>query len=103
MDARLLLMNEKDDVYIVRQPLRQGECLRIEGETITLAADIAALQKLARRPVMPGRPVHKLGCPIGRATKQINPGDWVHMHNMESAWIASPRGARRGLTTGEGE
>ena len=34
-------------------------------------------------PIKAGELVIKYGIPIGRATQDIEPGEWVHCHNVE--------------------
>src|SRR5690554_3827093 len=41
--------------------------------------------KIARSKIAAGDPVIKYGDPIGIATADIKPGDWVHSHNMKTA------------------
>mgnify|MGYP000861857333 FL=1 len=43
---------------------------------------VPAGHKRARRAVAAGEAVYKYGWPIGRATRDIAPGDWVHSHNL---------------------
>lgn len=40
-------------------------------------------QKFAIRPIQKGEQVLKYGLSIGRATKDIAVGEWVHVHNIE--------------------
>jgi len=45
---------------------------------------ISAAHKIALIKIPAGEPVIKYGCPIGRATRTIEIGEWVHLHNLAS-------------------
>ncbi|MBQ7373971.1 MAG: altronate dehydratase [Clostridia bacterium] len=46
--------------------------------------------KFALRDIKKGEKVKKYGYPIGRATKDIKKGEWVHSHNLQSALDEQP-------------
>ena len=57
------------------------------GETMMELATretIAAAHKIAMVRIPAGEPVIKYGWPIGRATRAIEIGEWVHLHNLAS-------------------
>jgi altronate dehydratase len=43
--------------------------------------------KLALAPVAAGEKVVKYGSPIGSATRDIQPGEYVHLHNLRSDYL----------------
>ncbi len=47
--------------------------------------DVPAGHKLALRDIRAGEPVRKYGAVIGRATRDIKAGEWVHTHNLATA------------------
>ena len=49
---------------------------------IVAETDIPQGHKMALGPVGEGEPVYKYGFSIGHATQSIQPGQWVHTHNM---------------------
>jgi hypothetical protein len=49
-----------------------------------LAEPIALGHKVALRDIRAGEPVVKFGVAIGRATRDIRAGQWVHLHNCSS-------------------
>lgn len=53
--------------------------------TIQAPQAIAVGHKIAIRPMMPNEVVIKFGIPIGLATREITPGEWVHLHNCKSS------------------
>ena len=51
---------------------------------LQLAEPVALGHKVALRPIEAGEAVIKVGVGIGRATKPIARGAWVHLHNLAS-------------------
>jgi len=82
---RAIVLDPADHVATALVPLAAGQV--VDG--ITLAADIPAGHKFARRAIPTGTPVLKYGQPIGRATTPITPGQHVHTHNLISARAGS--------------
>ncbi len=64
---RLLQINPSDNVAVI---LVDGDAVAPRGH------------KVALRPIASGEEVIKYGFPIGRATKDIAEGEWVHSHNL---------------------
>ncbi len=85
-DQRLLLLDARDNVLIVRARIAAGDALSIEGQTLTAARDCPLAHKLARREIRSGETILKYGAPIGVATADIEAGAHVHVHNMRSAY-----------------
>ena len=93
--AAVLLLHPDDNVVVCRRDVQAGESLVIEGEVLTAGAHVALGHKIARRLIQQGAPVIKYGMAIGSSTGEIRPGEWVHLHNMKSNYIAShTRGSR---------
>ncbi len=46
--------------------------------------------KIALMSIAAGETVYKYGCPIGRATRTVESGAWVHTHNLTSALAGTP-------------
>lgn len=55
-----------------------------ETETIELRDDLPANHKLARRDITAGESIIKYGLQIGTASRAIERGEHVHVHNIES-------------------
>jgi altronate dehydratase small subunit len=85
--ADSLVMNEKDDVATVLRDMPVGESMRYRRgeslETLVLLNPIAFGHKVAITPIKQGADVYKYGDIIGRATQNIEPGEHVHVHNIE--------------------
>src|SRR3546814_20318259 len=56
---------------------------------VAARADMPLGHKVARAFIPAGALVVKYGMPIGSATADIEPGDWVHLPNMRSNYISS--------------
>ena len=67
-----------DSVAVALVPLKKGE----EYEGVLLKEDIEKGHKFALKHIRTGEKVIKYGEVIGRATKDIAPGEHVHSHNM---------------------
>jgi altronate dehydratase small subunit len=65
-----------------------AEPVRVFGATketvITLIESMPLGHKVALSAIEPGGLVIKYGIPIGTATREIRPGEWVHLHNCRS-------------------
>lgn len=100
-DPRLLLLDERDNVLVVRGRIRQGEAIEVEGALVAVAADLALGHKVARRPIAAGEKVLKYGAPIGSATAPMRAGAHAHVHNIKSDYTPTYHlEAERLATTG---
>ena len=89
MSGKLILLHADDNVLVVIAPITAGDRLSIDGREIISAQSIGVGHKLARRALKPGDKVLKYGAPIGSMIKPVEPGEWVHMHNLKSDYISS--------------
>lgn len=53
-------------------------------QRIELSEQIALGHKVALSDIRAGDPIVKFGVAIGRATRDISAGQWVHLHNCSS-------------------
>ena len=81
----LLLLSEKDNVLTCTAAIKKGEALDYAGGKITAADDIPIYHKIANVFVPAGGEVYKYGEVIGVASRDIHPGQHVHIHNLEGA------------------
>ena len=86
---QLILLHPDDNVMICVAPIAAGDVLPIGGGTVPAREGITVGHKIARVPLSPGDKVIKYGAPIGSMTAAAATGEWVHMHNMKSDYIAS--------------
>ena len=85
----VLVLHSEDNVAVCRRDVRAGERLVMDGDVVLARSDVAIGHKIARRAIHRGTPVVKYGMSIGSSTADIQPGDWVHLHNMKSDYIDS--------------
>ncbi|MEG3164370.1 UxaA family hydrolase [Sphingomonas sp. PB2P19] len=86
---QLILLHPDDNVLICVSPIAAGDILTVSGGTIPSREGITVGHKVARGSLRAGDKVIKYGAPIGSMTADAGAGDWVHMHNMKSDYIAS--------------
>jgi altronate hydrolase len=73
-------LHAEDDVVIARVEIPAGTV--VPGEGVRAAALVPAGHKLATRAVDAGKPVRRYNQIIGFATRAIQPGEHVHVHNL---------------------
>jgi altronate hydrolase len=80
----LIVLHAGDKVAVARVALPEGaEVARPEGDALVIRNAIDAGHKVALRPIARGEVVLKYGQPIGVASTDIEPGEHVHVHNLE--------------------
>ncbi|MCD6303208.1 MAG: UxaA family hydrolase [Anaerolineae bacterium] len=88
MKPKAILIDTRDNVATAFQDLKQGETITValEGRetSVMLRQDIPFGHKVALSSIAVHEPVIKYGEVIGLATQPIEPGQHVHVHNMES-------------------
>lgn len=80
-DPAVIRLNPLDNVLIARQALPQG--LELAGEAITVRQPIPSGHKVATERLEQGQPLRRYGQIIGFASQTIEPGDHVHVHNVQ--------------------
>ena len=73
-------INPADNVAVALSALKKGD-VRLG---VTLPEDVPMGHKFALSAIREGGNVIKYGSPIGRATADIAPGEWVHTHNVRT-------------------
>ncbi|MCX8189182.1 MAG: UxaA family hydrolase [Nitrososphaeria archaeon] len=85
---KALIVNELDNVASALTNLKYGEVIELEVGNIVyrvkLFSDIPFGHKFALKRINKGEYIIKYGEIIGRAVKDINVGEHVHIHNVES-------------------
>ncbi|MEO8132438.1 MAG: SMP-30/gluconolactonase/LRE family protein [Betaproteobacteria bacterium] len=83
------LLRPTDDVATALTALRRGTHLRMMSgpvtREVTLQEDIDAGHKFAVRPLARGLRIRKYGEFIGRTTRAVPAGAWVHDHNLATS------------------
>ncbi|MEG1176475.1 MAG: altronate dehydratase family protein, partial [Ruthenibacterium sp.] len=83
-NTRLIQINPQDMVAVALEDLQKGEQVQVAGKSYTLRQKIPFGHKLAMQQIKLGENVIKYGAPIGHATEEILPGDWIHNHNLQT-------------------
>ncbi|MCA0872770.1 altronate dehydratase family protein [Seohaeicola saemankumensis] len=76
----VIRLDAGDNVVVARVDIAAGTA--IPGEGITAREDVPMGHKLATQAVAKGAPVLKYGTIIGFAGETIEPGTWMHSHNV---------------------
>jgi len=89
LKQQAVVLNPKDNVATALCYLEAGSILQLKvGEQIAeikLRAPVPFGHKFSLTQIAAGSPVIKYGEVIGTSTKAIQPGDYVHVHNVASA------------------
>jgi hypothetical protein len=87
------LLDPRDDVATALIDLSAGARVPLaNGETqctVDIAEPIPAGHKFALHAVDKGWRVRKYGEYIGRMTRDVGPGEWIHVHNLATAALRS--------------
>jgi altronate hydrolase len=79
-----ILLHPADDVVIAKEDLAADAVVRAAGAQVSLRQAVRAGHKIARRALASGSPLRRYGQIIGYATADIQPGEHVHVHNLEA-------------------
>ncbi len=78
-----LLLHPEDNVAIAKSDLPRDAVLTMpSGAALCLLEAVPAGHKFACKPIPAGEPVRRYGYSIGVAQVAIQPGQWVHVHNL---------------------
>ncbi|HEY7758034.1 MAG TPA: UxaA family hydrolase [Burkholderiales bacterium] len=83
----VLLLAAGDNIAVATAALPAGTERELAGARVTLAANVDVGHKFAVRRIAKGERIVKYGAPIGVASRDIEPGEYVHTHNVASAYI----------------
>lgn len=81
----VIQMSDKDNLVTALRTIKKGEVINIKGRSVTVNRDIPKFHKLAIEDIPRGAPAYKYGQSIGFVTEDVHTGDYVHVHNLESA------------------
>lgn len=80
----IVKINRKDNVAVALRPILKGETLDAGGMQVTAAEEIPQGHKFALKHIGAGEQIIKYGFSIGYAKKDIEAGQWVHVHNVKT-------------------
>ncbi len=78
----VIRLHEADNVVVARVPLARGFEFRVGDVSTTVREPVPPGHKVAIAPIREGEPVRRWGQMIGRASRPIEPGEHVHVHNL---------------------
>lgn len=92
----IILSHPKDNVATAKSPIEPGTSLAIsKAKKIIAKEEIPFAHKIALRRIPKDGAVVKYGEKIGRAIREIKPGELVHIHN-----VTGERGRSKGRKKG---
>jgi len=83
----VLVLAPGDNIAVAASDLPAGTVREIDAQRVVLARAVEVGHKFAIRRIAKGERVVKYGAPIGVATQDIAPGEYVHLHNVTSDYI----------------
>jgi altronate dehydratase len=98
---RALQIHRNDNVAVALADVRAGDEIQIAGEAgapVTALAPIPFGHKVALTDIAKGSPILKYGVPVALACAPIRRGEWVHVHNVESHFVARKKQAHEEQT-----
>ena len=84
---RCIHIDPKDNIGVVVQDVPAGTPLSCDGIDFTTVDAIPRYNKVALEAIPNGGEVRRYGLLIGLATADIKIGQYVHTHNLRSAWL----------------
>ena len=88
-DSGVLHLASGDNIAVATAELPAGTTIVIAGTPVTLLSAVEIGHKFAVRAIKSGERVVKYGAPIGSASTDIAPGEYVHIHNLSSDYMPS--------------
>ena len=77
-ESSFLRLHPDDNIVVARRTTDPGS----ECESVPARVAIEMGHKMAIKPIAAEEAIRKFGQPIGFATQAIQPGEWVHTHNV---------------------
>jgi hypothetical protein len=90
-EPRFIRLHPDDNVLTVAAPIAAGQEYAAGDVSVVADEAIAVGFKIAARAISAGAKVIKYGAVIGSATRDIAPGEVVHMHNLKSDYLRTYR------------
>ena len=83
----VLVLAPGDNIAVATSELPAGTQRTVNGIPVTLKSKVDVGHKFATRFIRKGERIVKYGAPIGSATRDIEPGEYLHTHNVASDYI----------------
>lgn len=81
---KVLRIHPSDNVAVALEPIEPGAEVAFNGQRVQAKQPVPPGHKIALGAIRAGADICKYGWPIGRATAAIEPGAWVHTHNVST-------------------
>ncbi len=81
---KFIRITPDDNVVVALKDLEKGEQLQVDGVTVTLLEKVDKGHKIAIVHINKGEHIVKYGMPIGHALEDVEPGSWIHTHNLKT-------------------
>ncbi|HEV3417255.1 MAG TPA: altronate dehydratase family protein, partial [Pirellulales bacterium] len=88
MSPDVVLLDPRDNLCVAARNLDAGTRVSGGARTVELTRDVPLGHKIALAPIAIGEPALKFGQIIGFASAPIQPGDWIHTHNLSAGEFA---------------
>ncbi|HWQ40314.1 MAG TPA: UxaA family hydrolase [Burkholderiales bacterium] len=86
-DPRVMVLAPGDNVAIAKTEIAEGTTLEVIGQRVTLKSKVDIGHKFAFKLIRKGERIVKYRAPIGSATRDIAPGEYLHTHNVTSNYL----------------
>ena len=86
-DSRILILHNGDNIAIAACELPAGTEVQVGDNNVLLRETIDVGHKFALCSINRGEKIIKYRAPIGSASRLIQPGEFVHTHNMQSDYL----------------
>ncbi|MCU0871314.1 MAG: altronate dehydratase family protein [Pirellulaceae bacterium] len=80
----VVYLHRDDNICLAARPLDRGDRIVAGDRAVTLRSPVKLGHKIAVQPIPQGARVVKYGQAIGVTTQDVEPGDWVHCHNLSN-------------------
>ncbi len=82
-----VILNPNDNIAVIIDDVSKGGLAIVDEQSFEVASTITFGHKIAIKPIAKGEHIIKYGVPIGVATADLEVGQHVHVHNMESLYM----------------
>jgi len=88
-DSGVLYLAPGDNIAVATSELPAGTEVEVADTRVTISSDVEIGHKFAVHAIKRGERVVKYGAPIGSASADIAPGEYVHIQNLDSDYLPS--------------
>ena len=84
---QVIQLSPLDNIVVLTRSVQAGDAIDLDGRPFSMQQPLGLGHKLALRQIAQGEKILKYGVPIGSATRDIEAGEHVHLHNMQSDYL----------------